>query len=42
MIFIHWKENWNAAFPMRRLCMHRWCLRGMVYQYRCWKHQNDD
>jgi len=25
--------------PQYRLCRKRWCLRGMTYQYRCWKHQ---
>jgi hypothetical protein len=31
----------NRAFPYYRLCLHRWCLRGMTYDHRCWKHQGD-
>ena len=35
------KRWFNTRFPYYRLCWHNWCLRGMTYQGRCWKHQDD-
>lgn len=36
------KALFNRLWPQKRLCMHRWCLRAMVYDHRCQRHGDDD
>jgi hypothetical protein len=33
------KAAFNRRFPLYRICLYRWCLRGQTYQHRCHKHQ---
>ncbi|HEY6021196.1 MAG TPA: hypothetical protein VIY48_15210 [Candidatus Paceibacterota bacterium] len=38
-----WLDNWlTDLFDAHYwTCGHRWCYREAVYQYRCYKHQDD-
>lgn len=34
------KRWFNNRWPYLRRCLKPWCLRGVTYNMRCWKHQH--
>lgn len=35
------KQWFNHRYPIYRLCVKPWCLRGQVYDHLCYKHNRE-